>query len=419
MSNIKSSGKLQNDFIDKGSLLVDVFSLSEGKPVSGAFVTVTQKDSNLIVERVQTDLVGGIGEILLPAPPLEYSLNVDQPKPYSEYDVYVSYSDYEQVKINGVQIFSSTTAIQNIILRPLEAKLKPIEINISEPVLWGDYPPKIPETEVKRMPPESGFIVLPKPVIPEYVVVHNGRPEDTYAQNYTVPFKEYIKNVASCEIYSTWPKETIKANVLAILSFTLNRVYTEWYRSKGYNFTITNSTAFDQAFSYGRNLFQEISEVVDEIFTTYISKPSIRQPLFTQYCDGQRTTCPNWLSQWGSKYLGDEGYEAIGILKNYYGNEIILKEAEKVEGIPESYPGYALSIGSTGPAVTTIQEQLNAISEKYPLIKKVRVDGIFGEATNDAVEIFQEIFRLPVTGVVDLATWYKISSIFVAVEKYA
>ena len=231
-------------------------------------------------------------------------------------------------------------------------------------------------------------------------------------------FKDYIKNVASCEIYSTWPREAIKANVFAILSFTLSRVYTEWYRGKGYGFTITNSTAFDQAFSFGRNIFDEISEVVDEIFTTYISRPDLVQPLFTQYCDGKRVKRAGWLSQWGSKELADQGLNALQILKTYYGSDIVLKQAKKVEGIPLSFTN-VLKNGSTGDAVKTIQQQLNTISNNYPLIKKVVVDGVYGASTAEAVRTFQQIFDLPETGEVNFPTWYSISNIFVAISKLA
>ena len=234
-----------------------------------------------------------------------------------------------------------------------------------------------------------------------------------------MPFKDYIKNVASCEIYPTWPVEALEANILAIISFTLNRVYTEWYRGKGYDFTITNSTAYDQAFVYGRNVFSEISEIVDYLFSTYITKPNIRQPLFTQYCNGSSVTCPGWLSQWGSKALGEQGYDAVEILRQYYGSEIYLTSAQTVGGVPSSYPGEVLQRGSSGNAVRTVQEQLNAISDNYPAIQKNAVDGIYGEATENAVRKFQEIFDLPQSGTVDFATWYQISNIYVAVEKLA
>ena len=261
-------------------------------------------------------------------------------------------------------------------------------------------------------------MVLPEPVIPEFIVVHDGRPDDASAQNYWVRFKDYVKNVACSEIYSTWRTEAIKANVLAILSFTLNRVYTEWYRGKGYDFTITSSTAFDQSYSHGRTLFEEIGVVVDDLFTTYVTKEGIAQPLFTQYCDGRRTQCQG-LSQWGSQALGEQGWDAVSILRKYYGSEIYLKSAEKVEGVPLSYGGEVLTLGSEGEAVRTIQTQLNRIADNFPAIPKTPADGVYGPATQAAVTEFQKIFHLPQTGSVDFAVWYEISNVYVAVAELA
>jgi hypothetical protein len=198
----------------------------------------------------------------------------------------------------------------------------------------------------------------------------------------------------------------------------MNRVYTEWYRNKGYDFTITNSTRFDQAFVYGRNIFTEISRVVDELFTNYITKPNIRQPLFAEYCDGKRVQCPTRLSQWGSKALGDQGYTAVNILKHYYGWETYLAQAEEVAGVPSSFTGN-LNMNSTGAAVKTVQTQLNAISNNYPALKKIAVDGVYGADTQNAVQKFQSIFNLPQTGLVDRRTWYRIGEVYVAVTKMA
>ncbi len=409
------------DLPGEGRLQVGTFAIDVGKPASNAIVRVTAHgDDSKIIEELITDSSGQTPEINLAAPPVEYSMEPGQPKPYSEYDVSITMEGYEPMKVKGVQIFPNATACQDARLRPsVDFGGQPEVFTIAEPVLWGTYPPKIPEDSVKELPPSTGFVVLPKVVIPEFVIVHNGVPTDKTAQNYRVPFKDYVKNVASCEIYSNWPESTITANILAIISFTLNRVYTEWYRGKGYNFTITNSTAFDHAFNYGRNIFQELSVIVDEIFNTYVTKPEIRQPLFTQYCDGKKSLCPNWMSQWGSKSLGDQGYGHVEILKNYYGNEVFLMEAEKVEGVPKSFNGPNLQMGSSGDNVRVIQEQLNAISDNYPAIKKMKVDGIFGQGTLAAVERFQEIFRLPATGIVDIGTWYKISDVYVAVKKLA
>jgi len=244
-------------------------------------------------------------------------------------------------------------------------------------------------------------------------------PSDSTAQNYYVRYKDYIKNVASSEIYATWPLETIRANVLAIMSFTMNRVYTEWYRNKGYSFTITSSTAFDHKWIFGRNIFESISQVVDELFENYLSRPNVRQPILTQYCDGQRVRCDGWMSQWGSKYLGDQNYSAIEILRNYYGDNMYINSAEEISGIPISWPGYDLDIGSSGIKVRQIQEQLNGISEAYPAIPSVNPDGIYGEETKEAVREFQSVFGLPETGVVDYPTWYKIQEIYVGVSRIA
>lgn len=411
-----SNGNTLMDFNTSGGLgylQVNTFFQGVGSPAQGATVRVFNSDTKSIVSESQTDAQGQVKNIALITPPIEYSLQYGLPRPFNQYDVQVIYQDYQSVYISNVQLFPEQTAIQNVLLLPSYN-----DIDIPYPTLWGTYPPKIPESEVKKLPLPTGQIVLPEPVVPSLITVHEGRPEDSSASNYTVGFKDYIKNVASCEIYSTWPREAIKANVFAILSFTLSRVYTEWYRGKGYGFTITNSTAFDQAFSFGRNIFDEISEVVDEIFTTYISRPDLVQPLFTQYCDGKRVKRAGWLSQWGSKELADQGLNALQILKTYYGSDIVLKQAKKVEGIPLSFTN-VLKIGSTGDAVKTIQQQLNTISNNYPLIKKVVVDGVYGASTAEAVRTFQQIFDLPETGEVNFPTWYSISNIFVAISKLA
>ena len=393
-----------------GLLQINTFLNDVGRPAANATVRVIDPATQRVIEEAVTDGDGKIGEIALPTPPIDYSLEPDSPRPFNQYNVSVSFPDYTTAEIENVQLFPSCTAIQNVDLNPVFDS-----VTIPYPTIWGDYPSKIPESEIKKLPFANDLAVLPKPIVPSIIVVHNGVPSNSSAANYTVSFKNYIKNVASSEIYSTWPRETLKANILAIISFTLNRVYTEWYRNKGYSFTITNSTSYDQAFTYGRNIYKEISDVVDELFTTYISKPDIIQPLFTQYCDGRSVTCPNWLSQWGSKELGDSGLTAIQILRNYYGSDIILKQAEKVDGIPLSFPG-VLSNGSRGSSVRTIQRQLNAIANNYPSIKKLAVDGIYGPKTAESVRTFQRIFDLPVDGRVNFPTWYSISGIYVAVE---
>lgn len=289
---------------------------------------------------------------------------------------------------------------------------------ISPHTLYAEYPPKIPENMVKDVS-ESGEIVLSRVVIPEYVIVHDGVPSDSGAKNYYVKYKDYIKNVASSEIYATWPEATLFANILAIQSITLNRVYTEWYRNRGYDFTITSSTAYDQKWIAGRNVFDSISRAVDTIFSNYLSKPDVAQPLFTQYCDGKRVSCPTWMRQWESKTLGEQGYSAIEILRSFYGNTMFINTSEEISGIPSSWPGYDLTIGSTGQKVQQMQNQINVIARNYPLIPKITADGIFGDKTANSVKVFQKVFGLPQTGIVDYPTWYKISEIYVGVSRIA
>lgn len=220
------------------------------------------------------------------------------------------------------------------------------------------------------------------------------------APNYYVKYKDYIKNVVSSEIYATWSENTIYANILVILSFTLNRVYTEWYRNQGYDFTITSSTAYDQKWMYGRNIYSNISQLVDSIFANYLSRPGVRQPIFTSYCNGTTATCTG-LSQWGSKYLGEQGYTPIEIVRYYYGNDMYINTATNVSGIPSSWPGYDLTIGASGEKVRQMQQQLNRIAQNYPALPTLAVDGIYGSNTANAGPYFPTDFGLPQTGVVD------------------
>lgn len=409
------------DTTDTGTLQVNVTSRVQNSPVPDATVTLSYSgDPDAALESLQTDESGQTEAVTLDAPPVEYSLDSDQEnQPFALYTIQIRAEGYHPLNISGIEIFSTIKAIQNVSLTPLDYGNRFREsIDIPVNTLFGDYPPKIEESEIKPID-ESGEIVLSRVVIPEYVVVHDGPPTDSRANDYYVRYKDYIKNVASSEIYATWPDATIRANVLAIMSFTLNRVFTEWYRNKGYNFTITSSTAYDQKWSYGRTIYDTISNVVDEMFENYLSRPNVIQPILTQYCDGRNVSCPNWLSQWGSKYLGDQGYSAIQILRNYYGNSIYINTADEISGIPSSWPGYDLSVGSSGSKVRQIQQQLNRIHQNYPAIPTVTADGIYGSSTRDAVRKFQSVFGLPATGVIDYPTWYKISEIYVAVSRIA
>ena len=406
-----------------GLLQVQVISIQNNFPIRDAIVSVTPHgEHSRIIERLITNSSGQTQEISLPAPPESISLNPEEAtaeRPYSEYDLQIEAPGFEPLYIEGTEILSGSAAIQPAAMTPLNSGRAPEDpIVIPDHTLYGIYPPKIAEPEIQPIN-ESGEIVLSRVVVPETIVVHDGVPTDQSAPNYYVPYRDYIKNVACSEIYSTWPESTIIANVLAILSFTMNRVYTEFYRNQGYDFTITSSTAFDHKWIYGRNLFQSISLVVDEIFDNYLSRPEVRQPILTQYCDGKRVSCPNWMTQWGSCSLGEQGYSAIQILRHFYGDSIYINTAEQIQGIPASWPGYDLSIGSSGQKVQQVQEQLDAIATIYSSIPRVSPDGIFGPATKEAVMTFQSVFGLPQTGVIDFRTWYKISHIFVSVTRMA
>lgn len=410
----------QQENVDRGGLKVTVMTADGTRPVENALVKISYTgESGQTIEEVRTDSSGQIPVLDVKTPPLEYSMEPSEQQPYAEYTVQVEAEGFENSEIAGIQVLPSVRAEQPVrIAFQVGAEFE--RLVIGPHTLWGEYPPKIEEAEVKPVG-ESGEIVLSRVVIPEYVVVHDGPVNDTTAQDYYVRYKDYIKNVASSEIYATWPDDTIRANVLAIMSFTLNRVYTEWYRNKGKDFTITSSTAYDHKWIRGRNIFDSISRIVDELFENYLSRPDVRQPILTQYCDGRQVQCRDrgWMTQWGSKSLGDRGYSPIEILRYFYGNDIYINVAEGISGIPLSWPGYDLNIGATGNKVRQIQEQLNVIAEAYPAIPKVGVDGIYGEQTKAAVRKFQNIFGLSETGITDYSTWYKIQEIYVAVSRIA
>ena len=411
---------MQTEGVDRGKLQVNVTGSRRHRPIPNARIQLSYPaDPETELEELDTNESGQTEQVTLPTPPLEYSMQPGEQQPYAEYTIQVTARGYHPVNVSGINVFADETAIQEVELEPTgEIEEEQENIVIPANTLFGDYPPKIAEAEVKPVA-ETGEIVLNRVVIPEYVIVHDGAPTDSTAKNYYVRYRDYIKNVASSEVYSTWPDATLRANILAIMSFTLNRVYTEWYRNKGYDFTITSSTAFDHKWVFGRNIFSNISRIVDEMFVNYLSRPNVRQPILTQYCDGDRVSCPNWMTQWGSKYLGDQGYSAIEILRYFYGNSMYINTAEQVSGVPASWPRVDLQVGSRGNNVRVIQEQLNAIARNYPAIPTVTVDGIFGPETRAAVQKFQSVFNLPDTGVVDYPTWYKISEIYVAVTRIA
>ena len=254
------------------------------------------------------------------------------------------------------------------------------------------------------------------PVVPNNITVHLGAPDES-AKNVTIPFTDYISNVASSEIYPTWPKEAIIANIYTIISFAMNRIYNEWYRSKGYNFDITSLPTYDQTYIENRSTYENIDNIVDDIFNNYVVKKNQIQPYFTRYCDGRITTCDG-LSQWGTVSLANQGKNFLEILKYYYGNDIEIKYNAMVGDNTGAFPGYNISLGSAGNPVLAIQRDLRRIRQNYPAIPNIyNTVGIYDQETVDAVKKFQEIFSLPITGIVDKATWYKIKYVYTSVKK--
>ncbi len=377
-------------------------------------------DSQNFTYRLTTDASGATQVISVEAPDPAISLNqYDSEMPYSLVDVFTAVQGYYPVRILSVPVYANQVADLPINLTPLSVGYE----GTTGGVIVYEIPPNALLTTVERDPssfPENVAenLVAGEVSIPEYVAVHLGPPRSN-AENVYVSFPDYIKNVASSEIFPTWQEETLRANILAIISLTLNRIFTEWYRSQGYDFDITNSTQFDQSFVPGRNVFENISQLVDELFNTYVVRSGFVSPLFTSYCDGRRTTCSG-MSQWGSENLGAQGFSALNILKNYYGDDIELRTTTNISGVTESYPGYPLSLGSEGPEVEWIRRQLYRISFNYPLIPRINPAlRVFDSGLDSAVRTFQEIFNLTVDGIVGKATWYRISYVYASVIKLA
>ncbi len=393
-----------------GYLKVNVYSGTIANPVKGAKVSIF-KDGN-VVSTYYTDENGMTPLITLETVDKNLSLEEQyKTRPYETYDIKVEAIGLTETNIEGVQIFDGITSIQDVYMTSIDENNISDTYNITPNTLWGDYPPYLESNENEN----AGIspIVLKEVLIPQNIIVHDGVPSNTNAPNYTVPFTDYIKNVASSEIYSTWPVETIKANVLAIISFTLNRIYTEWYKSRGYDFTITSTTNYDQKYTRNGTIFEPISNVVDEIFTDYIKSGIRMEPLLAHY--KSNTNESGYLSQWGSKELGDKGYNALNILRYYYGNNVNIYEAKVTESYPYSFTRI-LKNNDCGEDVYLLQNALNYIRGSYPLIPIIKnPSGLFDNNTKEAVKKFQEIFSLEQTGDVNYQTWYKISYVLTAV----
>jgi len=394
-----------------GNLIIQIYADNEANPVKDAQVTITADNYQ---KTYFSDESGKIVINNLSAPDKMYSMYPqNEVRPYSTYNLKAEKQGLQTTFINNVEVMDGQTSIQSIYMssNPIKRVYADI-INLPGHSLWENDPGKVSEDLFSE---ERAF---PEVLIPEYIIVHDGIPSNTNASNYIVRFIDYIKNVASSEIYSTWPKEAITANVHAIVSFTLNRIFTEWYKSRGYNFTITSSPQYDQYYVHNRTIYQSISNVVDEVFSKYIRIYNNQFPFFAQYNDGIKTNNPGWLSQWGSKEKGDQGYSALEILKYFYTTNLELVEADEIIGLPLSFPGYNLKNGMCGEAIYKIQNELNKVSGSYPAIPKIiPANGKFEKSTEDSVRKFQSVFNIPVTGIINFATWYEISYKFIAVSR--
>lgn len=397
-----------------GYLQIQVRTAQDAVPLKGAGVWVLDDKENVLC-RLDTDESGETQTV--PLETLEGSCSLDpdyQGKPYTEYSVFVEAKGFEPVSTEEIPIFDGETAVLPVELVPLGDR-RPSqtmeEFDIGEPAvaLEGCRNPEGVSADAR---------VLRQVVIPDPITVHLGAP-DVQAPDVQVPFLDYVKNAAGSEIYPAWPREALKANIYAIMTFALNRVYTEWYRSRGYSFDITNNTAYDQYYVPGRPVYGSISSVTDEVYGEYVRRRGQNAPYFTSFCNGTTVICAG-LSQWGSVTLASRGYSAEQILRYYYPDDIEIARTNIVTNALSSYPGTALRAGSVGLDVQTIQTWISRIRRNYPAIPAVTdPQGVFGESTRKAVLKFQSIFGLITDGIVGKATWYKLSSLYTAVTRLA
>lgn len=391
-----------------GKLQVKVNSEINKEPIENATVKIYRMNNlDTLIEEMHTNISGQTSVIELMAPPHYYSMEPYNILPYEPYMMQVSSPDLTTVEIYGTQIFPEVLAIQLVNLPPKLPDYEVKKIFIGAHTLSAFYSPPV-VTEIER----EILDIDQQVIIPEHIVIHPSVPSNRTAINLCTGYKDYIKNVVSNEIYPTWPIETIYANVLATLSFTLNRIYTNWYPRQGYDFNVTNTNVFDNKWIYGRNYYENISNIVDYVFNYYLSKPGITQPILTPYCKGKLILCQNMLEKWISKDLGMEGYEAIDILRYFFGDSLYLNSTNNISGVEYLWSGVDLAINSSGEDVRIIQEYLYNIAVIYREIPIIEVNGIYNAATEKAVTIYQRIFNLPETGMVDVGTWYSIIMFF-------
>ena len=397
-----------------GYLTIQARTAEDAVPLPGAQITILDDQGRNIYELI-TDESGETQPVPLETVSRDFSLQSSYAgTPYISYDVFAQVPGFNSIYVSGVPVFEGETAIQPLAFVPMqEMQRSPTvaEIIIKKPAVAM-------QTERYQEGPEEEPRILRQVVIPNPITVHLGSPASS-ASNVQVSFPDYVKNVVSSEIYPTWPDAALRANTYAVITFALNRVFTEWYRSQGYNYDITSSTAYDQAFVYGRTIYESVSRIVDEIFNEYVRRQGQNAPYFTSFCNGTTVTCGG-LSQWGTVSLANSGYTPLQILRAYYPNDIEIVEADITTGQLSSYPGTALRVGSTGLDVQAIQTYLNRIRRNYPAIPSITDEaGVFGNSTQAAVKKFQSIFNLGVDGIVGKATWYKISRLYAAVTRLA
>ena len=396
-----------------GTLRIQTFAARQSAPMEG--VTVAVQGDGFTLHRI-TDTTGSAADIPVEAPACTLSLDEDNTtRPYAVVSLTAAKSGYRTVRIEGIQIFAGQITLAQPAMIPVTEEGKDIPnapIIIPPHALFAGSGGSGPQPRENCTPR-----VLEQVIIPKNITVHLGKPAAS-ARNVTVSFRDYIANVASSEVYPTWPEQALRANIHCQISLALNRIYTEWYPSKGYTFNITNSTSYDQYYVHGRTVFDVMVRITDDIFNTYIRKTGTVNPYYSEYCDGKSVTCPG-LKQWGTVTLANQGRNALQILKYYYGNDIEIIRTSNIQSIPQSYPGSPIRQGDSGTAVFTLQRQLNRITKDYPFLGLLTVDGIFGRKMTETVKKFQKQFNLTADGVVGRSTWYKISYIYVSVKDLA
>ena len=398
-----------------GYLIIQARTAHDAVPLKGVQIRILNDEGRSVYE-LTTDESGETQAIPLETLSRDFSQNQYYTgTPYLSYDVYARAAGFHSLHVSDIPIFEEETAVLPLTLLPMvETQRSPMqaEISVGKPAVAMRQARNQEGTTA-----ESPYI-LRQVVIPNPITFHLVAPASS-ASNVQVSFPDYVKNVASSEIYPTWPDAALRANIYAIITFALNRVFTEWYRSRGYNYDITNSTAYDQYFIYGRPIYESISRIVDEIFNEYVRRRGQDSPYFTSFCNGTTATCQG-LSQWGTVTLADQGQSPIQILRSYYPKDIEIAETNIITGVLSSYPGTPLQTGSRGLNVQTIQTYLNRIRQNYPAIPVITDEaGVFGASTKDAVTKFQSIFNLAADGIVGKSTWYKISSLYAGITRLA